>query len=278
MEYLYKAHRQSLFFSLLLFVTLLPSPSMGGRPGHAHLNVDPVAHVRTDPTQSVTMLGRHSFNATVGQEHVDNWIVLFCVDWLEHCQGLWHSYRRTATYWEHSLASNASSWRSTAVRFAEVDCAADKPLCNENNVENYPSVLHFKNGKITKAWQISRDAESLSADISKWIGKELTPKIMREEAPRKGMVVESQKQLFVTSVREFLALLSSQEPATAVAGYGILAAAAAVLVWVVGTGLELDFKAIVASFARMPPNAAALLPELKEVGASRTILRSTMEL
>merc|ERR1719272_2556405 len=268
---------------LLLVISVTYAPSVvGSRPGHTSLHLDPEAHVRMDPSQSVTMLGRHSFNVTVGQEHVDNWIVLFCVDWLEHCQGLWHDYRRMATQWEHALAPNASSWRATAVRFAEVDCAADKPLCNENHVEGYPSVVHFKNGKFAKAWEVSRDADSLSADISKWIGKELSPKLMREEPSKNQGELSGGRlsSIVVHHIRELFKLLSWKDPATAAIGYFVIAIFVAVFAWTVGTGLELDCQATFASVTEgvKKPWGASFLPELKQFAAPRSIVRTTMEL
>merc|ERR1719272_263145 len=267
---------------LLLVISVTYAPSVvGSRDGHAGLHLDPEAHVRMDPSQSVTMLGRHSFNVTVGQEHVDNWIVLFCVDWLEHCQGLWHYYRRMATHWEHALAPNASSWQATAVRFAEVDCATDKPLCNDNNVENYPSVVHFKNGKIAKAWDVSKGATSLSGDISKWIGKELSPKLMREEPSQKKQGAVGYGHFSLSPhFSEFLALLSWRDPATAAIGYLVIAVAVAVFAWTAGTGLELELQATLASLGEgvKKPWAAPFLPELKQMAAPRSILRETMEL
>jgi hypothetical protein len=264
-------------FLLLIVAATISSPIGAARPGHAATHVDPVvqlAHTRMDPSQSVTMLGRHSFNTTVKQENVDNWIVLFCVDWLDHCQGLWHDYRRMAMRWEHSLASNASSWHNTAVRFAEVDCAADKPLCNENHVEMYPSVVHFKKGKLIKAWDVSKGAKSLSGDISLWISKELTPKVMRNElAKHTGM---SGSRL----LRDFWRLLSWKDPSTAAIGYFVLAIAVVVFAWVVSTGLELELKATLGSFATevKKPWTSAFLPELKDMAAPRTLVRTTMEL
>jgi len=264
------------WFLLIIMATTLSSQIGAARPGHAATHVDPVvqlAHTRMDPSQSVTMLGRHSFNTTVKQENVDNWIVLFCVDWLDHCQGLWHDYRRMAMRWEHSLASNASSWHNTAVRFAEVDCAADKPLCNENHVSMYPSVVHFKKGKLIKAWDMSKGARSLSGDISLWISKELTPKVMRSEKKNQGMSASS-------LLREFLRLLSWKDPSTAAVGYFVLAIAVVVFAWVVGTGLELELKATLGSLAMevKKPWTSAFLPELKDMAAPRTLVRTTMEL
>lgn len=231
-----------------------------------------------DPLQSVTMLGRHSFNSTIRQEHVDHWVVLFCVDWFELCQGLWHDYRRMAGHWEKALAPAASSWHNSAVRFAEVDCAADKVLCNENGVKNYPSVIHFKGGKFEKEWEISWGATSLSADLSKWIRKELTVKLMRKEASQQhgnsttGALVNAH-------LHELSALLSWKDPTTAIIGYVILAIAVAIVAWIVGTGLELEVKAVLSSWSKQAknmPRPSALLPELPAMPEPRTIVRSSI--
>lgn len=245
----------------------------GSRPRHIdnHAELDQDAHVRMDPSQSVTMLGRHNFNSTVKQDFVDHWFVLFCVDWLEPCQGIWHDYRHTAMYWEHNMAANASSWQNSAVRFAEVDCATDKALCNENDVEGYPSVSHFKDGKFLKAWSISPSAKSLSKDIAQWIGKELafnaTGALMRKETSGTSLNVAA-------NVYEFFALLSWKDPTTAFAGYGLIAIAVFVVAWVLGTGLELEVKSAVVRKSW----SSAFLPEMKEMGAPKTIVRSSIVL
>lgn len=270
---------------LILTAALVPS-AMGSRPSHNfELELDAETHVRMDPSQSVAMLNRHTFNTTVKQDHVDNWIVLFCVDWLEHCNGLWHDYRRMANHWEQVMAPFASSWQSTAVRFAEVDCATDKALCNENKVENYPSVVHFQGRKFASVWEISNDATSLSGDISKWIGKVLTakPKNETDQAIGKhhGATGRQSTARLGANLQELLGLLSWEDPTTAAIGYLILAIAVSVVAWILGTGLELERATIFSYFtkeAKCKQWPSALLPELPEMPPPRTIVRSTIVL
>lgn len=238
----------------------------------------PQAHRRTDPSQSVTMLGRHSFNTTIQQENVDSWIVLFCVDWFELCQGLWHDYRRMAAHWEHALAPTASSLQNSAVRFAEVDCATDKPLCNENNVKGYPSVIYFKDGKFRGEWEISRGAPSLSTDLSKWIGKELLGKLISEKSPSKR-VDRPASDLVNVHLRELSGLLSWKDPASSAVGYLILVIVVVIIVWIAGKGFEVDPKAAVFGIAKQAkemPRPSALLPELPVMPEPRTIVRSSV--
>jgi thioredoxin-like negative regulator of GroEL len=266
----------SVFFVLAIVAVISPV-TLASRPSHNHLDVDPEALVRTDPGQSVAMLNRHTFNSSVQQDLVDHWVVLFCVDWLDHCQSLWHDYRRMAAHWEKVMGPAASSWQSTAVRFAEVDCAVDKALCNENNVQMYPSVVHFKGGKFDGEWELSEDATSLSRDVSKWVGKVLQtkPAMMRAEASNSKDV-----KSLGTHLRELATLLSWKDPTTAAIGYFILAASVGLLAWILGTGLELDWTSIAcfANEAKSKKWPSALLPELPEMPPPRTIVRSSLEL
>jgi len=271
----------------LIFAAALVVPSLGLRPlqnvEHAH---DADQHVRMDPGQSVVMLNRHTFNATVKQEHVDNWIVLFCVDWLEHCQGLWHDYRRLAHHWEQVLAPQASSWQNAAVRFAEVDCATDKALCNENSVENYPSAVHFQGGKFASAWEISRADTSLSGSLSKWIKKVFVAKSPSDAEAKATRIYRKQGGHLGAAnlgahLHELQQLLSWKDPTTAAIGYCVLAVVVALLAWIVGTALELELKTVFSCGKKQAERKQwpqALLPSLPEMPAPRTIVRNSMTL
>jgi hypothetical protein len=231
------------------------------------------------------MLNRHNFNSSVRREHVDNWIVLFCVDWLEHCQGLWDDYRRLAMHYEDVLAPAASSWQTAAVRFAEVDCAKDKPLCNENGVEEYPTVLHFQEGKLASKWKLSSSATSLSGDISKWISQVFAAQLSKDEGNATATkAAEHQIHFNVTSfiahLHELAGLFSWRDPATAAIGYCIIAAAVGIVVWVLGAGLELDLKTILgfAKDSKTKQWPSALLPKMPEMPQPRTIVRNSFTL
>lgn len=185
------------------------------------------------------------------------------------------------------MGPNASSWQTAAVRFAEVDCATDKALCNENGVETYPWAIHFKGGKFARAWELSRGATSLSGDLSAWIGKVLTGKtsnhtsgITIPEASKTNRLAGGLSGL-ASHLHELSSLLSWKDPATAAVGYVILAVSVAVLAWIIGTGLELDFKTVLclakeANKSKRWPSA--LLPELPEMPEPRTIVRSSIVL
>lgn len=244
-----------------------------------------------DPTKAVTMLNRVTFNKSVTQKHVDHWIVLFCVDWYQLCQGLWEEYKLMAVYWEQHLAKNASSWQATAVRFAEVDCATDKALCNENNVQEYPSVQHFHNGKLASDWEPAKGATSLSKDISKWVRREFTRNETGTFTNDRSNIGSSRSSFFAqvagvwnlisSGLRELLAHLSWKKPATAALGYAVLAINIIVLAWSLVTGFELEWKTSLLGLARTAKHKArpsALLPQLPELPEPRTIVRGSFVL
>jgi hypothetical protein len=243
-----------------------------------------------DPTQSVIMLNRVTFNSTVAQTHVDHWIVFYCVDWYELCQGVWEEYKTMAIHWERQLAHNASSWQATAVRFAEVDCATDKALCNANNIQEYPSVQHFRNGRRVSDWDLARGATSLSKDISRWIRQELnknetngTKHKRKAIAVRVGFMDAEHMPSFASSgLRELSELMSfRKDPVTAAFTYIVLATIIGVMAWCLGTGLELDLKCQMLGLVKTAKSRAqpsALFPQLSELPEPRTIVRSSFVL
>jgi len=190
-----------------------------------------------------------------------------------------------AMHYEGVLAPTASSWRNTAVRFAEVDCAVDKALCNDNKVEMYPSVAHFEGGKLSSRWELSSDATSLSGDVSKWVRKVLAAKPSVHGGSQaageddKGEALSGGATMF-SHLRELAGLFSWKDPTTAAYGYFILAASVVAVVWIIGTGLELDVKAVLGmvkqSKAKQWPSA--LLPDMPEMPQSRTIVRNSFTL
>mmetsp|Transcript_109185 Transcript_109185/g.170742 ORF Transcript_109185/g.170742 Transcript_109185/m.170742 type:complete len:231 (+) Transcript_109185:44-736(+) len=230
------------------------------------------------------MLNKVTFNATVTQEHVDQWVVLFCVDWWDRCQGLVEYYKALAMHWEHELAGAASSWQSTAVRFGEVNCATDKPLCNENNVQEYPTAHFFFKGQLASQWVPSSSSASLSDDISRWITQELTktrrPSSQRQSANADSLFVDA-ASMWTFGMRELSTLLSWRNPITASFGFIVLACVIAVLAYTIATGLEVTLMAPVLGFIKGAKNKAtpcSLLRALPEFPEPRTIVRESLEL
>lgn len=250
------------------------------RPGLTNFGASR-ASISTDQNK-VALLNRVTFNQTVSQKHVDHWIVLYCVDWWELCQGIWEEYKTLAGYWERTLIANASSWQSTAVRFAEVDCTTDKALCNDNHVEEYPTLQHFQDGKLVRGWELSAGATSLSKDIAKWVRSEFTKTSAPKAASKDATHASSFGFDVYTSVKsglhELLVLLSWNDPVQAAFGYFVLASIIVVLIWSVTTGLEIEVqtKAMgIAKCAKRITRPSALLPELPKLSEPRTIVRNS---
>jgi len=87
---------------------------------------------------------------------IEQSIVFFCVEWLEQCADLREEFRilgRTL-----SRKFNAKSLLAPRVRFAEVDCGEDKVVCNNQQVETYPTVAFYVKGKRYKVWEGSLGA------------------------------------------------------------------------------------------------------------------------
>merc|ERR1719343_1688330 len=60
------------------------------------------------------------------------------------------TYLDLANSFERKL--NANSLLQLPVRFAEVDCRVDKVLCNEQLVDWYPEIVHYRRGEMVARW------------------------------------------------------------------------------------------------------------------------------
>jgi len=99
-----------------------------------------------------TALNRFTFAGNVLKgtgDVVENWIVMFCPGWHDKCQGLMPSYELLGVQWENKL--NKAVMSST-VRFAKVDCATEKALCVSLDIDDYPSVVHYRNHQRAASW------------------------------------------------------------------------------------------------------------------------------
>lgn len=283
---------------LLLIIAVACAPcSLRAQDTSNDAVIEPAVEIKSisDATKSVTLLNRFSFNGAVQQEHVDHWIVLFCVEWYELCKEVQPGFLSTATVWEEALSYNATSWQKSAVRFAEVSCATDKALCNENNVQSYPTVLHFKGGEIVDSWEITQSLYDngmavVSAHLFTWIGNALTGELRTdgkwsEQAPEDHVPGD----LSITRhLMELFSLLSSQsgqkDPMVLLHrafGYFVMAVAIGSFAWTIGSGLELDLKAALSGYrekAKTKSWSSSLLPAFPELPASRTIVRRSLEL
>jgi len=121
---------------------------------------------------STLALNRITFNGNVlhAGEHAptSHFIVSFCVPWWEPCKTFGRPFQQLGSEWERGLNRDLLT---LAVRFAVVDCAVDKVLCNEQGVESYPEVIHYNGGEqVAKFVGTQRkDAERLQ----KWLKQQL---------------------------------------------------------------------------------------------------------
>lgn len=135
---------------------------------------DPVvkAHMSGLPS-SVLDLGSHTFGGNVlhpsgGRHTTAHWVVVFCPSWFEPCQQMEEPFKSMAAEWQGTL-NRALLTRE--VRFARVDCASEKVLCNEEDVDQYPMVHHYFHGDRVATWRGSR-GDNLKR-LKKWLGQQL---------------------------------------------------------------------------------------------------------
>lgn len=105
-------------------------------------------------------------------EWAEDWFTFFCVDWLAHCPELRRAFAVAAD--ELHVQKNGELLLTSRVRFAEVDCATDKVLCNKQLVEEYPTVVHYHMGERRAVWtahggRLEKDQHKLG----KWMRKQL---------------------------------------------------------------------------------------------------------
>lgn len=157
----------------------------------------------------------------------EQWVVLFCVDWWEPCQELRRTFRASASQYERTF--NVERLLTPAVRFAEVDCAADKVLCNEHKVDWYPTVVYYSAGARRAAWQAS-GRDTIAKDRRAMVG--WLHQHIRDDT-------EAAQEAAVTAALE-LPAASPAAPRSAAGRFPpIVAALLGILAWFLGNGLEL---------------------------------------
>lgn len=128
----------------------------------------------TQQFDSILRLNRYTFHNTILEEHEDpvtHWIVLFCPPWFEPCQAIAPIFREFSAKWQEQLNG---ALLSTEVRFATVDCATEKALCNTQNVDTYPLVAHYRKRQQVRLWR----GKSFDTDrdrLQQFLQKELGP-------------------------------------------------------------------------------------------------------
>jgi thioredoxin-like negative regulator of GroEL len=164
-----------------------------------------------------------------GAEH---WIVLFCTGWLPDCNKFGPEFAHLSGEYQEK---HNTDLMSPTLRFARVDCAANKPLCNTQGVDWYPTVVHYRQGQALATWTEGKRFE-------KWLEKRLSRKTSEaweaarvkarkaEETPARKEVVSKLRTTFlgivvVLAVGSWVAA-ASMEPASARVFTGTAARAA----------------------------------------------------
>lgn len=133
-------------------------------------DADETVMVSTLP-ESIVRLNSRIFHGNVlsGNEHTQNWIVVFCPSWWAPCQQMERNLPTHAGKWQDEL--NEESVVNLRIRFASVDCATDKPLCNEQGVKTYPTVVHYQGGKHGAVW--TGNGRNDDKRFGKWLEERL---------------------------------------------------------------------------------------------------------
>uniref|UniRef100_A0A7S4V0J4 Thioredoxin domain-containing protein n=1 Tax=Alexandrium monilatum TaxID=311494 RepID=A0A7S4V0J4_9DINO len=212
------------------------------------------------PGGSVLEFGPLLFDGNVVQEHgkshPDHWVVLFCPSWWEPCQAFVEIYQDQAEHWQLRLNNGLLNART---RFAVVDCAIHKVLCNEQAVEDYPTIVHY--GRGVRVGQFTMNGKTDPDRFVAWLEAQLghVPAAASQEAP----AASSGTAATVAAVwRPFLAPGLSRDVA-------IIAVVLAANCWAFLSGTEPAAK----EPRGAPPANAAVVAAEAQPGARRPVSR-----
>ena len=107
-----------------------------------------------------------SFDKVVKNDDTQR-VVFFCVDWLDECEEMKYEFRKMAM----------QRWQVAPLRYAEVNCAKEKVLCNKEGVQTYPSVNRYVNGRRVQVWQGDLGSPNLQVqqkELLTWIRSSYT--------------------------------------------------------------------------------------------------------
>jgi len=129
------------------------------------------------------VFNRYTFHGNVirpsDEDRVSQWIVNYCPSWWDHCQILARPFADMAGQWESRLNTEIMNLN---VRFAVVDCAVDKVLCNDQYVQGYPTVHRYVKGKRFATWTGGSGQDG--ARLAQWLTQQLnTTAVAKEPKP-----------------------------------------------------------------------------------------------
>ncbi|KAF9389893.1 hypothetical protein CPB97_010406 [Podila verticillata] len=96
---------------------------------------------------------------------------------------------KLAPSWEQAAVEHLSLRTSKDFKFAEVNCIIEGDICDDNNVEGYPSMQLFNNGKNVNVYKGDRTPEALGT-FAEEQAAEYDPKATRADVPNQhGKVI-----------------------------------------------------------------------------------------
>jgi len=117
----------------------------------------------------IVLLSRFNFQENVmskREDQVEHWMIRFCHDWYSPCERILPAYKELA--WKTEKDLNQEGLK-TIVRFADIDCSTDKPLCNEQNAETFPKIIHYGKGKNIGEWEGGNGKLSDQEEMKEWM-------------------------------------------------------------------------------------------------------------
>jgi len=129
-------------------------------------NPDQAAFHHVLPLNSVTFAGN-----VIKSRYVKNWIVLYCVPWFQQCAELQTVFSDLASKVQRAR-NDPLTMLSSEVRFAQVDCATNKPLCNAMKIDTYPVIMQY-NGNRQSRWSggygMTRSRRQEKIPLADWV-------------------------------------------------------------------------------------------------------------
>jgi len=162
-------HRVLAFWCFMAFSRAAASDGSAIQVGRAKVVRAEVSAAFHEPVLS---LNQYTFHGNVlkpvGENFAAHWVVMYCPPWWEMCQRMVLPYSQAGAEWQGKLNNGLMT---LDVRFAKVDCATDKVLCNEQEVEGYPTVQHFIGGQRVATWNGGRQNDP--ERLTKWLTSQL---------------------------------------------------------------------------------------------------------
>lgn len=101
-------------------------------------------------SEKVVLLNDKNFETTL--KKTKSALVVFFTNWCGHCKALKKPY---------SLAADSAHQQGISSVLAAVDCGANSSICKKYNIEGYPTIKFFKNGKFFRDYTNERTADAI---------------------------------------------------------------------------------------------------------------------